>query len=131
MLCTTYATLMCLMASSSPKTHSCHLGSPYCIVPKIILETFRPDWPNRTGGTFSRYIASLVLGMILTIGHFRIFVGHTVRSRLARKSLSYYLRWCLKFIKVSLAPIPSSTVLIVGSSCFRIDRKSTRLNSSH
>ena len=44
----THATLMCLIASSSPKTQSCHSVDPYCIVPRIILETLRPEFPRRT-----------------------------------------------------------------------------------
>ena len=44
----TYAYLMCLIPSSSPRTHGCHNGLPYCIVPRMIFDTFRPDDPRRT-----------------------------------------------------------------------------------
>lgn len=42
------AILICLIASSSSSTHSCQPLSPYCIAPKIIFETLRPEFPSRT-----------------------------------------------------------------------------------
>ena len=44
----TYAYLICLIASSSPRTHSAQLGSPYDIAPRMIFETLRPEFPRRT-----------------------------------------------------------------------------------
>ena len=44
----THANLMCSIACSSGSTHFCHLGEPYVMVPKMILETLSPDFPRRT-----------------------------------------------------------------------------------
>lgn len=61
----TYAYLICLMASSSSRTQSCQVLRPYCIVPKMILETFSPDFPRRTASskllTETHYIDDLNL----------------------------------------------------------------------
>lgn len=44
----TYANLMCLMPSSSPRSQSCQPGSPYDMQPKMIFDTFKPELPRRT-----------------------------------------------------------------------------------
>ena len=44
----TNANLICLMASSSGRTQSCHLGEPYDMHPRMILDTFSPEFPRRT-----------------------------------------------------------------------------------
>ena len=41
---------MCLMASSSGRTQFCHSGDPYDMHPRMILETFKPEFPSRTAG---------------------------------------------------------------------------------
>jgi hypothetical protein len=73
----THATLMCLIASSSPRTHSCHLGSPYCMVPKMILETLSPDCPRRTVRVKSMFKLQRVSFSEsgLTVGHLSDKVG--------------------------------------------------------
>jgi hypothetical protein len=43
-----YANLMCLMASSSSSTHDSHSLDPYDMQPRIIWETFNPEFPTRT-----------------------------------------------------------------------------------
>lgn len=44
----TYANLMCLIASSSSRTHPCHSGLPYVMHPRTIFEIFSPELPRRT-----------------------------------------------------------------------------------
>ena len=44
----TNANLMCLIASSSGRTQSCHSGEPYDMHPRMILDTFNPEFPRRT-----------------------------------------------------------------------------------
>ena len=44
----TYDALICLIDSSSGKTHFCHSGEPYDIHPRMIGETFNPELPRRT-----------------------------------------------------------------------------------
>lgn len=40
---------MCwFMISWSSMTHSCHFLLPYCAVPRMILDTFNPEFPRRT-----------------------------------------------------------------------------------
>ena len=46
--CWTYAALMCLIDSSSGKTHFIQSGEPYDIHPRMIWETFNPELPRRT-----------------------------------------------------------------------------------
>lgn len=50
-----YANLICLNAScSSLITHSCHSEEPYCMHPKMTLETFNPEVPRRTLRRYGR-----------------------------------------------------------------------------
>ena len=44
----THANFTCSMASFSPRTHCSQRGSPYDIIPRMILDTFNPDFPRRT-----------------------------------------------------------------------------------
>ena len=39
---------MCLMASSSGRIQLCHSGEPYDMHPRMILDTFNPEFPRRT-----------------------------------------------------------------------------------
>lgn len=44
----TDANLICLIASSSSSNHSPQPLCPYCIVPRMSLDTLRPELPKRT-----------------------------------------------------------------------------------
>lgn len=39
---------MCFIASSSLRVQAAHLVSPYDIIPRMILETFKPELPSLT-----------------------------------------------------------------------------------
>ena len=52
----TYAYLMCLIPSSSGSTQFCQSGEPYDMHPKMIFETFSPEFPRRTMMTRLRFI---------------------------------------------------------------------------
>ena len=54
---TTYAYLMCLIASSSGKTQLCHSGEPYDMHPRMIFDTFSPEFPRRTAGSTCQHLA--------------------------------------------------------------------------
>lgn len=45
---TTYANLICLIASCSGSTQLCHSGLPYDMHPRMIRDTFKPEFPRRT-----------------------------------------------------------------------------------
>lgn len=52
-------------------THFCQSLSPYCIVPRMIFDTFNPELPRRTVPCVSvRHIPSDVARELLTVSHF-------------------------------------------------------------
>ena len=82
---TTYANLMCLIASSSGRDQLWNSGEPYDMHPRMIFETFRPELPRRT----IRFCVSThprKKPCLLTILH--------LRRRVLRRSAHYCLLIC-------------------------------------
>ena len=75
----TYAALICSIPSFSPKTHGCHSGEPYCIVPRMILETLSPELPSRTNPRLLAFKQGREVdwsSSVLTIRHTSLPCGH-------------------------------------------------------
>ena len=94
-----YAALICLIESTSGKTHACHSGDPYDMQPKIILETLSPELPSRTRESCTQ--VSSINRRGLTIWH----------SFLLQVDGHFFRRW-----RGSISPIEDSVLIYSGEA---------------
>jgi hypothetical protein len=73
---------MCSTASSSPRTQSCHPLLPYCMVPSMILDTFRPEFPSLAEHIDEVNAFLRIVNGRLTVRHFP-WHRHISRSHVA------------------------------------------------